>query len=584
MRRRSTIAATAVGAIAALVISACSSSGTSTPSSTTGATAFNAGITSVVNPSSAKGGTLIYDNSSTPDSFDPGNTYYAWVLNFDRLFAMPLFTYKSCPGNCGLQIVPDLATDMGTTSNNGLTWTFHIQPNIKFEDGTVVTSQDVKYAIERTYDRTVAANGPTYYQALLADPKYPGPYKDRAKNLMGLTSVQTPNATTIVFHLLAPFADLPYVLAFPSSAPVPPAKDTGANYQLHPVSTGPFMFQSYQLNKQLTLVPNPEWNPATDPNAKQAASKIIVNLNVNQADIDNRLLAGDIGVDAAGTGVAAAAQARILSSPTLKANADDPITGFGRFAYLDTKVAPMNNLHCREAVEYAANKVNAQTAYGGPVAGGAIASTVDPPNIVGYQSFDLYEALTKPTGDITKAKQQLALCGQPNGFSTGMAYRSDRPKEAAAATALQASLALAGIKVTLKGFPAGNYYTNFAGAPAYVHSHDLGIAMGGWGADWPDGFGFLDSLSAGNTIVSTGNTNIEELSDPVINNLFTKSSTVTGAARTAIWGQIDHQILADAGLLPLVYSKALLYRPSNVTNAYVQAYYGMYNYAVLGAK
>ncbi|HEY4851561.1 MAG TPA: ABC transporter substrate-binding protein [Streptosporangiaceae bacterium] len=588
MKRRNTIAATAVGAIAALVISACSSSGSSGSGSgataTTGAVAYNAGITTVVNPSSAKGGTLIYDNSSTPDSFDPGNTYYAWVLNFDRLFAMPMFTYKSCPGSCGLTLVPALATDLGTVSNKGLTWTFHIQPNIKFEDGTAVTSQDVKYAVERTYDRSVMANGPSYYKALLADPTYPGPYKNRTKNLMGLTSVQTPDATTIVFNLQAPFADFPYVLAFPNSAPVPPSKDTGTNYQLHPLSTGPYKFQSYVLNKQLTMVPNTNWSAATDPNAKQAASKIIVNLNVNQADIDNRLLAGDIGVDSAGTGVAAAAQARILSSPTLKANADDPINGFLRFAYLDTKVAPMTNLHCREAVEYAANKVNAQTGYGGPVAGGAIASTVMVPNIVGYQSFDMYNALTKPTGDITAAKQQLTLCGQPNGFSTNLAYRADRPKEVAAATALQASLALAGIKVTLKGFPAGSYYTNFAGAPAYVHAHQIGIAMGGWGADWPTGFGFLDSLSAGNTIVATGNTNIEELNDPVVNNLFTKSSTVAGAARTALWAQIDKQIMTDAGILPLVYNKSLLYRSSNLTNVYVQAYYGMYNYAVLGAK
>jgi peptide/nickel transport system substrate-binding protein len=138
--------------------------------------------------------------------------------------------------------------------------------------------------------------------------------------------------------------------------------------------------------------------------------------------------------------------------------------------------------------------------------------------------------------------------------------------------------------VTLKGFPAGSYYTNFAGAPAYVHAHQIGIAMGGWGADWPTGFGFLDSLSAGNTIVPTGNTNIEELNDPVVNNLFTKSSTVAGAARTALWAQIDKQIMTDAGILPLVYNKSLLYRSSNLTNVYVQAYYGMYNYAVLGAK
>ena len=586
MKRRRIFAATAVGAVAALLISACSSSSSSSGSSTTttGAVAFNAGITGVVNPSTHKGGTLIFDNSSTPDSFDPGNTYYAWVLNFDRLFAMPMFTYKSCPGSCGLQLVPDLATDMGTVSDNGLTWTFHIQSDVKFENGTVVDSQDVKYAIERTYDRSVLANGPTYYQVLLTDPSYPGPYKDRSKNLMGLTAIDTPNATTLVFHLQAPFPDLPYVLAFPSSAPVLPSADTGSNYQLHPLSTGPYMFQSYALNKQLILVPNPQWNPATDPNASQLPSQIIVNLNVNQADIDNRLIHGDIEVDSAGTGLAAAGRAQVLANPTLKADADNPVNGFARFIYLNTKVAPLNNLHCREAVEYAADKTTMQTAWGGPLAGGQIASTIMPPNIIGYKSFDYYNALSQPNGDITAAKQQLNLCGQPNGFSTSLAYRSDRPTETAAVTALQASLASAGIKVTLKGFPAGSYYTDFAGAPAYVHSHDLGLAAGGWGADWPNGFGFLDELVAGNTIAPTGNTNIAELNDPVINNLFTESSKLTGAARTAIWSQIDAAAMKDAAILPMVYQKVVLYRPPNLTNVYVQPYYGMYNYAVLGVS
>jgi peptide/nickel transport system substrate-binding protein len=176
------------------------------------------------------------------------------------------------------------------------------------------------------------------------------------------------------------------------------------------------------------------------------------------------------------------------------------------------------------------------------------------------------------------------MCGQPNGFSTSLAYRSDRPTETAAVTALQASLAAAGIKVTLKGFPSGSYYTNFAGAPAYVHSHDLGMAAGGWGADWPDGFGFLDSLVDGNTIAPTGNANISELNDPVINNLFTESSKVTGTARDAIWSQIDEQAMKDAAVLPMVYQKVVVYRPSNLTNVYVQPYYGMYNYAVLGVS
>jgi peptide/nickel transport system substrate-binding protein len=578
----------AVGAVATLALAACgggSSSGGGGGSSS--GAGFNAAVTKVVNPSNHKGGTLTFGFSSTPDSTDPGNTYYAFMWNFTRLYTMPLMTYKSCPGACGLQVVPDLATAPGVVSDHGLIWTYHIKPNVKFEDGTTVTSADVKYAVERTFARTVFPLGPSYYTLLLAPqkPAYPGPYTDRSKNIMGLQAVQTPNATTIVFHLAHPFADFNYVAAIPQSAPVPPNKDTGANYQLHPISTGPYKFQSYQLNKTLTLVPNTFWNPATDPNAKQLASKITVTMNMNANDVDNRLLAGDLNVDMAGTGVQAAARAKILSSPTLKSQADNPISGFLWFAYLNTVVPPMNNVHCREAVEYAANKVNLQTAYGGPFAGGAIASTVSPPNVIGHKAFDLYDALSKPQGDPAAAKEQLKLCGHPSGFTTGIAYRSDRPKEVAAATALQQALSQVGIKTTLHGYPAGTYYANFAGVPKYVHQHDLGIDFGGWAPDWPDGYGFFDFISAGNTIGAAGNTNIEELNDPVVNNDLNQMALASNATtRNGYTSKIDMQIMKDAGILPEVYAKSLLYRSPQLTNVYVQPYYGMYNYAVLGLK
>ena len=473
----------AVGAVVALVAAACggSSGGGGTSSSSTSssssAAGFNAAVNSVVSPSTHKGGTIVYDNSSAPDSTDAGNTYYAFNLNFTRLYATPLTTYKSCPGACGTTVVPGLATTLGVASNGNKTWTYHIKSGVKFEDGQTVTSADVKYAVERTFDRTVLPNGPSYFASLLAGnaADYKGPFKDKKGDL---TAIDTPNSTTIVFHLNEPFADFNYVVAFPQTAPVPPNKDTGANYQLHPQSTGPYKFQSYQLNKQMTLVPNPLWNPSWDPQVKQLASKIIVNLNVNANDIDNRLLAGDIQMDQAGSGVQAAARARILSSSSLKASSDDPVTGFMWFYYINTKVAPFNNVHCRMAVEFAANKTNLQTAYGGPVAGGDIASTAMPPTVLGYTKFDLYHALSMPGGDIAAAKQQLKLCGHPNGFSTNIAYRSDRPREVSSSQALQASLQSVGIKGTLKGYTAANYYGTFAGVPNYVHSHDLGLLAG----------------------------------------------------------------------------------------------------------
>jgi len=583
MSRRRTGGLAALGVSAALAIAACSSGGGSSSSTTTSSVAFNTGVNSVVNPSTQKGGTLTFDNTSGPDSTDGGNTYYSFNLNFTRLYATPLTTYKSCPGSCGQQIVPALAATLGIASDGYRTWTYHLKSGVTYEDGTPVTSADVKYAVERTFDRTVLPNGPSYFSSLLAGnaATYKGPFKDKTGDL---TSVTTPDSSTIVFQLNQPFADFDYVVAFPQSAPVPKAKDTGVNYQLHPLSTGPYMFQSYQLNKQYTLVPNPKWNPAWDPQVKQLASKVIVNLNVNADDIDNRLLAGDISVDQAGSGVQAAARARILSNPSLKASSDDPVTGFMWFYYINAKVAPLNNVHCRMAIEYAANKNELQTAYGGPY-GGDIASTAIPPTVNGYSKFDLYNALSMPNGDVTSAKQQLQACGQPNGFNLNIAYRSDRPREVASATALQASLAAAGIHATLKGFPASSYYGTFAGVPTYVHTHNLGLLAGGWGPDWPDAYGWGWALFDSAAIITAGNANIAEEANPAVDSLFKQlEQAATDSARVSISQQIDMQVMKDAVLLPATYNKALLYRPPDLANVFVQSYYGMYDYGTLGAK
>ena len=118
-----------------------------------------------------------------------------------------------------------------------------------------------------------------------------------------------------------------------------------------------------------------------------------------------------------------------------------------------------------------------------------------------------------------------------------------------------------------------------------MHQHDLGLAINGWAPDWPDGFGFLYHLTAGPAIEPAGNSNIEELNDPVVNNLFTTAlATSNAVARNAIWSQIDRQVMTDAVILPGVYGRALLYRNPHLTNVYVHLYYACYDYANLGLK
>jgi peptide/nickel transport system substrate-binding protein len=221
------------------------------------------------------------------------------------------------------------------------------------------------------------------------------------------------------------------------------------------------------------------------------------------------------------------------------------------FTYINTKVKPLDNVHCRRAVEYAADKTAYQAAYGGPVAGGTIASTVLPRNLAGYQAFDLYEATTRPHGDLAQAKRELAACGQPNGFTTNLAYFADSPASKAAAAAEQQALSHAQITVTLQGYPLDKYFTDFAGVPAYAHQHGLGLAEGGWEPDWPDGFGFLYYLTAGSAISPAGNRNIEEIDDPVVNALFARALATTNVAvRTRIWSLLDRQVMSDAVICP----------------------------------
>src|SRR5215467_463416 len=111
MERRRIMGLAAFGAAASLALAACGGGSSGGSSSASG---FNAAVNSVVNPSNKKAnGTLTFGLSSTPDSTDPANTYYAFMWNFTRLYTMPLMTYKSAPGKAGLTVVPDLATSAG---------------------------------------------------------------------------------------------------------------------------------------------------------------------------------------------------------------------------------------------------------------------------------------------------------------------------------------------------------------------------------------------------------------------------------------------------------------------------------------
>ncbi|HEY6798493.1 MAG TPA: ABC transporter substrate-binding protein [Kineosporiaceae bacterium] len=596
MRHKRTAVGAAGAATLAVILAACGGSGGGTSGGSSGSSAsgssaggssgkaeFNAAVGKVYNASDAKGGTLRFANSGDWDSLDPADTYYAYSWDFVRLFGRSLVMFASAPGKDGAKLVPDLAESLGAPSDGGKTWTYKLRKGVKFEDGTVVTSKDVKYAVERSLDKDTFPNGPTYFNDSLDLQGYTSPYKDTSADKLALKAIDTPDDNTIVFHLKAPFSGFDYFAQLPSTIPVPRAKDTGTKYKEHVVATGPYMFETNNPGKDFSLVRNPNWDPATDPNRKALPDKITVQLNVNAEDIDNRLLAGDLDVDIAGTGVQPATQPRILADAAKKANADSALVARLWYTAVNGDVAPLDNIHCRKAVQYAADKTGYQRAYGGTT-GGEIATNLMPPVISGAEQFDDYNAKASPSGDLEKAKSELQQCGQPNGFATNISYRAERPKEKAVAESLQQSLAKVGIKLTVKPYPTGDYFKLYAGKPAFAKANGLGLMVSGWGADWPDGYGFLEQIVDSRVIHAAGNTNLT-VKDPAVDALIDKAlGTTDTAAREKTWVDIDKKVMDDAFILPGVWAKGLLYRPPTLTNVFVTDGFQMYDYLALGVK
>ncbi|MBB4982879.1 MULTISPECIES: ABC transporter substrate-binding protein [Streptomyces] len=545
-----------------------------------GAAGFNAAVNKVANASDKKGGELKFIGSQEADSWDPQRGYYGFVWDFARYYTRQLVSFKAVPGAESTELVPDLATDAGKVSADGLTYTFTLKDGVTWEDGKPITSKDIKYGIERIWAQDVISGGPIYLQQVL-DPKgeYKGPYKDTTTDKLGLKAIETPDDKTIIFKLPVANGDFLQMLAMPAASPVRQDKDTKAKYGLKPFSSGPYKWQSYTPNKSMKLVRNDKWDAKSDTIRKALPDTISVTFTTNADDMDNRLVEGEYDLDLNATGVGAAARQKVLQQH--KGNVDNPQTGFIRYAVFPQTV--ISNVECRKAIIYAADSKSLQTARGGPQAGGDIATNMLPPAIKGADpKADPYGKLAGAP-DLAKAKEALKKCGKPNGFKTTIAVRNNKKIEIATAESLQQSLKAVGIDAQIDQFD-GAQTSGIIGSPKVVKEKGYGIIIMGWGADFPTGQGFLQPLVDGRFILQSGNNNFSELNDKAINGLFDQALKETDPTKAGeLYKQINTKVSEAAVYLPFTHEKNIIWRSSRLTNVYTaDAYNGRYDYASLG--
>ena len=544
---------------------------------------YDAAYNKIANPSKKKGGTLRMVGKQDLDSADPQRAYYGMSWDFMRFYTRQLVTYAPKPGKESTELVGDLAKSKAEITDGGKTYTYHLRDGITWEDGSPITSKDVKYGIERIWATDTITGGPQYLKQNL-DPKgeYKGPYKDTSKDKLGLKAIETPDDQTIVFKLPKANGDFEQFLAMPTGAPVKQSEDTGAKYTNKPFSSGPYKVQSYKAGKELTLVRNTNWKKESDPIRPALPDKITVTISANLEENDKRLMEGDYDLDVNGTGMTQSG--RVSAIQDHKANVDNIQTSFVRYVALVHTAKPFDNVHCRKAVFYATNFAGLQQTRGGEIAGGDIANSVFPKAIPGYTDYDPYGVLArKGKPDLAKAKAELKECGQPNGFSTKISARTNQPSEVDAAEALQEQLAKVGIKIDVDPID-GAQSSSITGSPKVVKERGYGMTMAGWGPDFPTGQGYAQPLFDSRFIFENGNYNESQIKDPEIDKLFDKAIASTDPAEaTTLYEQLNKRLLDNADWMPFIYEKNISWRSPRLTNVYSSAAYnGRYDYVTLG--
>jgi peptide/nickel transport system substrate-binding protein len=535
----------------------------------------DAGVTGVRAPSERTGGTLRVVSAEV-DSLDPQRSYLPGVWNLMRLYARTLVTYSSEPGHTD-ELVPDLATDLGTPSEDGLSWTFTLREGVTFESGRPITSRDVKYGIERSFASEVIVGGPTYVVDLLDDPgnQYAGPYQDEAPDKLGLPTIETPDDLTIVFRLRSPQPDLPFVMALPSSSPVPIESDTGAGYGSDPVSSGPYAITSIDPATGILLDRNPQWDPATDDVRTALPDQVIVRTGLSGVERDQALLAGSADLDITGTGVQGATTARLTEDEDdpVRARVDDVTTGAVRLLALPTDVAPMDNPDCRAAVAAAVDRRAIQTRLGGAV-NVVRRSELWPRELPGGPED------RDPRADDAAARAALKACGQPDGFSTVLAV-ADTPTGVAAADEVAAELADVGIEAQVRPLIASTFYATDVGSPSNVTANGYGIVLATWTADFPTPGSFLVPLVDGRSIRAVGNTNYARLNDPAVSGLIDQARA---AGSTEAWREVASAVSKATVYVPLAETRIQLLAGQRLRNGVVMQPYSGHDVATAGVR
>ncbi|WP_280668178.1 MULTISPECIES: ABC transporter substrate-binding protein [unclassified Kitasatospora] len=495
-----------------------------------------------------KGGTAYDIEPSGFDYLDPSQQYVNTYQTVGTLYSRQLTGYKVDPTTNKTILVGDMATDTGTQADGGKTWTYTLKKGLKFEDGTPITSKDVKYAVERLYT-TYQTQGPTYIQTWLSGQNYRKVYAGPAAGELPDSVIGTPDAQTIVFHFQSPHADTPYAVSMPNITAIERSKDDAEKYNNHPVSIGPYKIKSYEPDKSLVLERNPMWDPSTDPIRSANVDTWSFELGIDASLLTQRLMAGS------GNDKDALTLAQPADTADIKTIQSDPQYASRTISqyqpYVDTfdiNNTRVTDVNVRKALAMAFPSATVNKLLGGSAVGDPAGNLISP-TVAGWQNTDPLGLKATPNGDIAKAKAMLTAAGKLN-YKIVLAY-ANTPHWQTVTAAIQDQLNQAGFQVERKELDPTSYYTQI-GKP----DNGFDLYRSGWGADWPVASTVIPPTLDGRTI-SDGATNYSHYNSAASNAEMDRINGITDVKQaSAAWMALADKILAnDVPMIPYAYDK-----------------------------
>ncbi|MEU5088301.1 ABC transporter substrate-binding protein [Streptomyces sp. NPDC021356] len=528
-----------------------------------------------------KGGTLSVLNAQPQQDFDPARLYTSGGGNVPSLVFRTLTTRNRENGAAGAKVVPDLATDTGRPSKDATVWTYTLKAGLKYEDGTPITSADIKYGIERSFAPELSGGAPYLRDWLVGAAGYQGPYKDKK----GLAAIGTPDARTIVFHLNKPEGEFPFLATQTQFTPVPRSKDTGTKYEEHPVSSGPYkVVKNENDGEHLLLERNPNWSAATDAERKAYPDRIDVRSGLDSSVINQRLSASQ-GPDAAAvttdTNLGPAELAKVSGDKELAARVGTGHFGYTNYLAFNPKVKPFDDPKVRQAVSYAIDRSSVVNAAGGSALAEPATTFLPNQKSFGHTPYDLFPA--GASGDPAKARQLLKEAGHPNGLTVTLTHSNSKDFETSPeiATAVQDALKKAGITVRLQGLEKNDYSDKTQNVKT-----EPGLFLAHWGADWPSGGPFLAPIFDGRQIVKDGaNFNSGQLDDKSVDDeidAINKLTDLDAAAKR--WGALDRKIGEQALTVPLFHPVYKRLYGKDVKNIVISDWTGVLDISQVAVK